>query len=127
MSSAVLIAAASLVLAVVLIQVLLDVAARKAIWQRLTSLGMAPLGVRRRLVRRMRVRGLSLFGLVYWVEFADEDDRMRLFAYEPAGWVIREADGVKRWSGGVWRNEDKPFDPEAAKRAAAERRSRRRR
>jgi len=120
-------AAAAAAFAVVLMALALDVAARRAIRQRLVSLGMAPLGMSRRLFRRMRVRGLSVFGLVYRVEFEDEDERMRLFAYEPAGWLVREADGVKRWSGGVWRNEDPPFDPAAARDAAAQRRSRRRR
>jgi hypothetical protein len=92
---------------IVILSVWLDLVARRAIAERVRALGGAPTGIRRRWIRRLFVRGFSGLGVAYWVT-EGEDGRTRLYGYDPAGWLARSHSGVKRFSGGVWRDEHAP-------------------
>lgn len=94
--------------------VVFDAFAARAIRNHLIAVGQPPARVRRRWLRRLFVRGFSLFGAAYWVTLESDEGRRRLFGYEPAGWLMRGASGVKRFSGGVWRDEFTPRRVESA-------------
>jgi hypothetical protein len=107
---------------IVILGLWLDLVARKAIAERVRALGGNPTAIRRRWIRRLFVRGFSGLGVAYWVT-EGEDGRTRLYGYDPAGWLARSHSGVKRFSGGVWRDEHAPAPAGGSERSGRSRRS----